>query len=962
MEKTIEPYSVQSTLPSVRSPSRLLSPNGDGFPPPRTSNTPDGGYFLSPSREILRLTPYLQETIRSNYLQLADSLKPEEVSSTIVELELRMGYFDQEDFVSQLTRVEYLELLDYCESSMLLLGSGRSEVYSSRASRTTPFKRLRKIVSYSESGVDSAQTSEIGSKEEVHTLYQEKVKYKDLYYDLPDLGLRVAFATEKAYEGGVEELHSFEKVPHRFRERKSFAPNKQSPFQIDLSITKTIIKIDGREEEEFAYECEIEYVGAEGTITTEHVYELSRLFTQLYRVRLSTELYYTLPEKLEVIHTFNNLLRRAADYLEPAQTELVSLERYRGRKNDQLRWKGLTEGKEKGYFWPAMDRDFLNEARNLHYSDMVYGGLVGNTRNVYYMTPKADGLRRLCLCINTNLYLLSTPSTVSLLAMGLSPKEVPTFLIEGELMTAAEARAVGFPSPRWLISSDCLYYRDEYTNGGEYGWEIQKQPYTTRREMCIKARKALNRALAEQANRVGNSSQSLFMTVKILLRCLTPGEFYKQTYSLLTAMSYYGTSTSLSYISQIQDREIYLSDLEDVRITNEALYDLLTEKFIDTFLDKGPKIPPILYKTDGLIFIPNSSPYLTSSEYSYRPKERGSLVSKPAVCKWKDPSELTMDFILERNSKGEIELYSTRRTSTSTKQNPVYERVLFREVPLAPPEVWASIPSKSIVETRYIDGLIYPKQLRKYKESPNGTYIIHDLLKLIQKPITVDTIQGMDLSLVRSYHNRVKSRLLEERVGSTTPLEKAILLDLGSGMGGDIRKWYKYGKVIAVEPNEEYLTELERRIREFSSDKYSIVCIPRGKRENMFTSDLSSYTNYSKPPNVQTIYTMLGRGEDYEGITTFIDRNVGAKPNYISCMFSLTFFWQSPEILEGLMKTIQYNLQKYGYFIYATMDGEVVSNLMRPNFSGQLGYGVEYTLGPLREVLDPEASTDVQKH
>jgi hypothetical protein len=62
---------------------------------------------------------------------------------------------------------------------------------------------------------------------------------------------------------------------------------------------------------------------------------------------------------------------------------------------------------------------------------------------------------------------------------------------------------------------------------------------------------------------------------------------------------------------------------------------------------------------------------------------------------------------------------------------------------------------------------------------------------------------------MRQYHNNIKRTIL-------TNLSKhyKILLDIGSGQGGDINKWAKFSKVYCVEPDPGMREELSRRIAE----------------------------------------------------------------------------------------------------------------------------------------------------
>ena len=68
--------------------------------------------------------------------------------------------------------------------------------------------------------------------------------------------------------------------------------------------------------------------------------------------------------------------------------------------------------------------------------------------------------------------------------------------------------------------------------------------------------------------------------------------------------------------------------------------------------------------------------------------------------------------------------------------------------------------------------------------------------------------------LVFKNHNLLKNECYQTIANSFKKRDKTLLC-IGSGKGGDVNKWSKYGftKVLCVEPNEDNREELESRLK-----------------------------------------------------------------------------------------------------------------------------------------------------
>lgn len=102
-------------------------------------------------------------------------------------------------------------------------------------------------------------------------------------------------------------------------------------------------------------------------------------------------------------------------------------------------------------------------------------------------------------------------------------------------------------------------------------------------------------------------------------------------------------------------------------------------------------------------------------------------------------------------------------------------------------------------------------RIRKDRTVPNEIKNVKQIYSQLRDPITFDDITSKSLTLVRKYHNRVKHSIYE----FLYMFGISKILDVGSGRGGDIKKWKEYNfSVIGIEPNKSNIRELRKRILE----------------------------------------------------------------------------------------------------------------------------------------------------
>ena len=300
------------------------------------------------------------------------------------------------------------------------------------------------------------------------------------------------------------------------------------------------------------------------------------------------------------------------------------------------------------------------------------------------------------------------------------------------------------------------------------------------------------------------------------------------------------------------------------------------------------------YKQDGLMFTPSNTVYNPHSDD--HPLYRRVLTDYPDICKWKPENQLTIDFQIQRKATptgGVIQLYVNERGRpipfTGTRDFPFDNYKVDNGHQLT-----LNLPNETIVEYGwdYERGLFIPHRVRFDKTKPNKIEIANDVWMDIQRPLTQETLEGNTFALLRAYHNKIKSSLFFSGGGT--------LLDIGSGRGGDVKKWKSYSRIVAIEPNTEHIKELERRL-----DLY-------GMRDRVLIVNTG--------------------GENTVKIQEAVRSFLGGRADVISMMLSMSFFWHSQAMVKQLVQTIVTNIKPNGKFIFLTIDGDLVEQTFEPAF------------------------------
>lgn len=521
-----------------------------------------------------------------------------------------------------------------------------------------------------------------------------------------------------------------------------------------------------------------------------------------------------------------------------------------------------------------IDHRPIVQARNLKLRDMVWGGLIGNEYTSYTVTHKTDGIRKLLVIHRSGVWLVMAPSEINKVTSQ-SYRQLEGYILDGEYVPNDGSHRIyknGAPICRiWYNTFDCL--SAPFEQRGQYGdTSVQNYPHKDR-----------------------------------MIRAQIVADYLKSTVI-----------------------QVITKTFREFR-TAEEFFTIMSEMFAEQ--------PNLSYKQDGFLFTPAYVMYNPHSD-KYKLSQR-VLTRYPDICKWKPKEQLTIDFLICPkivNAVKTIELYSTEqivdndrnnRNNRSRQVRPacasnIDNTPLVRftgtssypfsnEIDMDNP-LTMNVPNRTIVEYRwdYERRLFVPERIRHDKTKPNRNEIAIDVWEDIHDPIDENVLTGNSFRLLRKYHNRIKSELF--RIASKNVIYgRRTLLDIGSGRGGDVRKWLLFDKIVAVEPNDEHIVELQRRIDEAGiTDRVKIV---------------------------------KAGGEDTEIITREVINFIGERVSTVSMMLSLSFFWENENKIDRLLSTILSNISQNGEFIFLTIDGSAVEQTFDPAFRTGLPLNV-LKLGP----------------
>ena len=347
------------------------------------------------------------------------------------------------------------------------------------------------------------------------------------------------------------------------------------------------------------------------------------------------------------------------------------------------------------------------------------------------------------------------------------------------------------------------------------------------------------------------------------------------------------------------------------------------------------QLDTLAYKTDGFMFVPNDTGYLPHGDRtSSMPLHSRRMPRIADIAKWKPTDEITIDFTV-RKIDDKWTLYS------GTYSDNEYKLIQFVGDKFNPYD--GKIKSNELLEIANDDAVIefewlpdekafQAKTVRSDKPKPNRHDIALDNWGDIHNSIGDDVMRGQTLNFMRKYHNREKRELFKQGAAFH---QSPCLLDIGTGRGGDISKMNDYHRIVMVEPNINHIMELLDRLARTTEDKAYLVVTPETAiwvhsqiETNNWThvTVLESLDNIKSNSEQRMLILNVG-GEHPEFIKYAVQMMFGRLADVVSMMFSLSFFWSSPEMLSSLGRTIVECSADYSHFIFATVDGPAVKEL-----------------------------------
>jgi hypothetical protein len=366
------------------------------------------------------------------------------------------------------------------------------------------------------------------------------------------------------------------------------------------------------------------------------------------------------------------------------------------------------------------------------------------------------------------------------------------------------------------------------------------------------------------------------------------GDRFPQRLERVKEVVEYMSENEILFDAQVRSKEFF---------TTGTFYDRSAEAF--EMADKSE------LRLDGLIFQPST---YYNNKYTR---------------KWKPADQMTIDFKLRKVGKDDFELlvgghHSEEIVFKGTSRYP-YSKLLHVEKGM-----YEGVNVDGVIaELKWTAGEFELYRIREDRDKPNALKTAQDVWDDIHRPISAQTIMGNTVQVMRRDHNNTKRDMLK-----TYFKEGDVLMDWGSGRGGDLEKWQDVGlsKVYVVEPNETNLEELERRLEEMTTKGYdaSRVVVVRDSEGGLVGGQ-----------STQVLLDVVGE-DKLDGITAF---------------FSLTYFGKDPEIYNGMIESIDSLLSQGGKFVGIVMDGvkvrkaleeskkeqgfeeEEAASLMNPSFS-----------------------------
>lgn len=323
-------------------------------------------------------------------------------------------------------------------------------------------------------------------------------------------------------------------------------------------------------------------------------------------------------------------------------------------------------------------------------------------------------------------------------------------------------------------------------------------------------------------------------------------------------------------LGEMKGLKIVMKSFRKVGKTRESLASVFGKIASEA---KTMKVP-----TDGVIFTSLGSPPWG--------------VSLPPILKWKPWEKLTIDFKI--GAGGQLLVFDGSANAHvpfpvgDLKVHGVPDDVGEKVVELAPVRE-GDDGSISFTFVRF----------RGDKVHANSTRTALNVWKDIKNPIPEETLLGQDMSMLFFVTNLMKRDII-----GRIP-RGAIVVDIGSGRGGDLLKYERQGvaHVIAVEPNGNNRLIMEERLK-LMGTKTRWTIVPCGGED---TETIVGSLKQVLPPDA--------------------DRPIV----WVSMMLSMSFFWKDEGTLDSLKETLSAICNLAGgsvSLVFCTVEGQRVKKFL----------------------------------
>ena len=296
------------------------------------------------------------------------------------------------------------------------------------------------------------------------------------------------------------------------------------------------------------------------------------------------------------------------------------------------------------------------------------------------------------------------------------------------------------------------------------------------------------------------------------------------------------------------------------------------------------------YTLDGLVFTPVNAPYFNKGIYKWKPHNTVDLFVKKRK---QTESHETWDLMVATFDRQEryvhkgfegldgkgLFLYKPPggKFVTSAKiQSPIASGTVVVPVSVAP-----KYKDESVVEFDIQNNTFVPMRPRADKQFANGIHSVNDALVAAS-----DSIKAKEFNVKqpkfcgRGFHNAIKDSLISKHMVGK------VVLDIGSGAGGDIKKYERHNvkRVVGIDVVQVQYP--------FDARKMAFHVVPKGQENSYRVLDIT--------------------------------RDKKMTYDVVNCQFALHYFFKSRTTLDNLLRNIKETLKKGGLFVATCLDGDAV--------------------------------------